>query len=554
MIDTALPVSLGASAFTVFALGLRHGADPDHLAAIDNLTRNGVSAGRRLSKFFGTLFAGGHSIMVLSIAALAGLLGSRIAVKGELIETIGTWVSILTLFALAAYNVRQLCTPAKNGTYGLKFALLPKSLRAASSPLAAMTIGLLFGLGFDTSSQVATYALAFTTGGGVIAAVVIGLMFSAGMAVTDTLDSLLVHKLYSRHPLELVKATRVWIIAVTALAVCVGGYELAQALGWSSPLPDLAVSAILVASLLAVFVFSILSLDGKLDRQVETRAAAGLARPILASAHGAAVEQTGGKTMNQGLKRFAGGATAIVALAAAAFLYSGHRAAASDHQDSPTTVARPGGDITDVFVYQAPDNASNVVLQMDVHPLIPTGSGPSTFFDPAVMYQFKIDSNGDGVEDTVLQVQAVGAGAAQTLSVFGPAAPIVVGTNSRFVAKAGSVQYNTIASALGNGARVWAGPAKDPFFFDLARFFQIIPDRNYQNQPNPQPPDPSLGFQGFTPAFNTLHGTSCATTPAQDILSSNGFNVLAIIAEVPKSMLGSGPIGVWATTSTVTGQ
>src|SRR5471032_2416426 len=96
MIDSALPVSLGASAFTVFALGLRHGADPDHLAAIDNLTRNGVSAGRRLSKFFGTLFAGGHSIMVLSIAALAGLLGSRIAVKGELIETIGTWVSILT--------------------------------------------------------------------------------------------------------------------------------------------------------------------------------------------------------------------------------------------------------------------------------------------------------------------------------------------------------------------------------------------------------------------------------------------------------------------------
>ncbi|HEY5096073.1 MAG TPA: hypothetical protein VII69_13235, partial [Candidatus Eremiobacteraceae bacterium] len=266
MIDSTLPIGLGASAFTVFALGLRHGADPDHLAAIDNLTRNGVSAGRRLSKFFGTLFAGGHSVMVLSIAALAGLLGSRIAVKGELIETIGTWVSILTLFALAAYNVRQLSVPTSKGTYGLKFALLPKSLRAASSPLAAMTIGLLFGLGFDTSSQVATYALAFTTGGGVIAAVVIGLMFSAGMAVTDTLDSLLVHKLYSRHPLELVKATRVWIIAVTALAVCVGGYELAQTLGWRSPLPDLAVSAILIASLLAVFAFTILSMDGKADR------------------------------------------------------------------------------------------------------------------------------------------------------------------------------------------------------------------------------------------------------------------------------------------------
>lgn len=554
MLDSALPVSLGASAFTVFALGLRHGADPDHLAAIDNLTRNGVSAGRKLSRFFGTLFAGGHSVMVLSIAALAGLLGSRIAIRGELIETVGTWVSIFTLFALAAYNIRQLASTNSQPTYGLKFALLPKSLRAASSPVAAMAVGLLFGLGFDTSSQVATYALAFTSGGGIFAALVIGLMFSAGMAVTDTLDSLLVHKLYSRHPFELVKATRVWIIAVTALAVCVGCYELAQTVGWQSPLPDLAVSAILVASLLAVFAFSILSLDRKALRQTAPREAAELARPILASARGAAVEQTGGNAMNQNLKRFAGGATAIVALAAAAFLYTGHQAAASDHQDSPTTVARPGGDITDVFVYQAPDNASNVVLQMDVHPLIPTGSGPSTFFDPAVMYQFKIDNTGDGVEDTVLQVQAVGGGAAQTLNVFGPAAPGVIGTNSKFVARAGSVPYNTVASALGNGVRVWAGPAKDPFFFDLARFFQIIPDRNYQNQPNPPAPNPGLGFQGFSPAFNMLHGTSCATTPAQDILSANGFNVLAIVAEVPKSMFGSGPIGVWATTSTVTGQ
>ena len=181
-------------------------------------------------------------------------------------------------------------------------------------------------------------------------------------------------------------------------------------------------------------------------------------------------------------------------------------------------------------------------------------TGPDVFFDPAVMYQFKIDNTGDGVEDTVLQVQAVGGGAAQTLNVFGPAAPGVIGTNSKFVARAGSVPYNTVASALGNGVRVWAGPAKDPFFFDLARFFQIIPDRNYQNQPNPPAPNPGLGFQGFSPAFNMLHGTSCATTPAQDILSANGFNVLAIVAEVPKSMFGSGPIGVWATTSTVTGQ
>ena len=263
MIGSAAPLSIGATVFTVFALGLRHGADPDHLAAIDNLTRNGVSAGRKLSRFFGALFAGGHSVMVLSIAALAGLLGSHIALHGALIEAAGTWVSIVTLFAIAAFNIKQLRSADAGGSIGLKLALLPPRLRAATGPAAAMTIGLLFGLGFDTSSQVATYALAFTAGGGVTGALVIGLMFSCGMAVTDTLDSLLVHKLYSRHPLELARATRVWIYAVTALAIGVGAYELAQVLGWRSPLPDLAVSGILVASLLGVFAFTLFSLKKK---------------------------------------------------------------------------------------------------------------------------------------------------------------------------------------------------------------------------------------------------------------------------------------------------
>src|SRR5579864_5640565 len=108
MIAVITTVNLGATAFTVFALGLRHGADPDHLAAIDNLTRNALGIRARLSRFVGTLFAGGHSVMVLSIATLAGLLGSRIAVHGALLETVGTWVSILTLFGIAAFNIRQL--------------------------------------------------------------------------------------------------------------------------------------------------------------------------------------------------------------------------------------------------------------------------------------------------------------------------------------------------------------------------------------------------------------------------------------------------------------
>jgi uncharacterized protein DUF4331 len=251
------------------------------------------------------------------------------------------------------------------------------------------------------------------------------------------------------------------------------------------------------------------------------------------------------------LARLAAGAATIAALAGAVFLYLGHPAAGSDHQDSMTVLSRPGADITDVFVYQAPDDSNDVVLQMDVFPLI-THSGLSTdALDPAVLYQFKIDTNGDGIEDQVLQLRPTKAGIAQGVDVFGPTAPAITGTSSKLVTKAGTISFNDrTGTPLANGVKVFVGQAKDPFFFDLARFFQVLPDRNYQNQPNPNPPDPGIGFQGFAPG----NPNGCATTASQDFLSSNQFNVIAIVAEVPKSMLGGGRIGVWATTSTTSGK
>ena len=244
------------------------------------------------------------------------------------------------------------------------------------------------------------------------------------------------------------------------------------------------------------------------------------------------------------------GAAAIAALAGALFVYSAHPVRGSDHQDSFTVTNRPGADITDVFVYQAPDNANNVVLQMDVFPLISHAALGTDALDPAVLYQFKIDNTGDGVEDLVLQLQATGAGTSQSVNVFGPAKPIVTGTAGEVVGQSGTVAFNDRAGTpLTNGIKVFVGDAKDPFFFDLARFFQILPDRNYQNQPNPGPPNPGIGFRGFAPG----NPNGCATQPAQDLLSANQFNVISVVAESPKSMLGSGKIGVWATTSTTTG-
>jgi high-affinity nickel-transport protein len=244
---------IGLSAFTVFALGLRHGADPDHLAAIDNVTRNAYVKTPLLSRFVGTMFAAGHSIMVLALSALAGLLGARFAAHGQTIETIGTWVSIAILVLIAVLNIRQLRTGSGTHIAGAKTRLLPRALREGSNALLAIPIGLLFGFGFETSSQVATYAVAFGADAGIWGAVIVGAMFCLGMIVTDTLDSVVVHRLISFRSDRLPKIMRVWIASVTILALAVAVYEVLQVCGWQSPLSDLQVSGVLVASLAAVF-------------------------------------------------------------------------------------------------------------------------------------------------------------------------------------------------------------------------------------------------------------------------------------------------------------
>jgi high-affinity nickel-transport protein len=243
---------IGLGAFAVFALGLRHGADPDHLAAIDNLTRNAIGRRPFLSRFVGTLFAGGHSLMVLAIAALVGYLGTHIAANRDLIETIGTWISVVVLIAIAGMNLRQLAA-GRTTVAGVKTRLLPKALREGSSPLLAIPVGLLFGFGFETSSQVATYALAFGVQSGVTGALLVGAMFCLGMIVTDTLDSVLVHRLVSDRSSRLPQTMRVWIWSVTMMALAVAAYELAQLLGWRAPFDDAWVSGALVATLIAVF-------------------------------------------------------------------------------------------------------------------------------------------------------------------------------------------------------------------------------------------------------------------------------------------------------------
>lgn len=249
---------------------------------------------------------------------------------------------------------------------------------------------------------------------------------------------------------------------------------------------------------------------------------------------------------------------AIMLIAGAALLYNAHPTRGSDHQDSNVMVARPGADITDVYMYPSPTNSSNVVLVMDSHPLIAPGMGTSTFFDPGVMYQFKIAHGAMGTqnpEDTVIQFFATGTGTGQTITMLGPAAPAQTGTTNTFLSQAqvaGTVAFNQTAT-LANGIQLYAGPRADPFFFDLFQFFKIIPDRNqaYHQPGQTVPPASATSFNGFAA------GSGCNTAAASDALSSNRFNVLSIVVELPKTMIapasGSQIVHVWTTASTTSG-
>jgi hypothetical protein len=80
-------------------------------------------------------------------------------------------------------------------------------------------------------------------------------MFCLGMICTDTLDSVVVHRLVSDRSNVLPSTMRVWIWSVTLLALAVAGYELAQVLGWHAPFPDIYASAAIVLALIGVFAY-----------------------------------------------------------------------------------------------------------------------------------------------------------------------------------------------------------------------------------------------------------------------------------------------------------
>jgi hypothetical protein len=224
------------------------------------------------------------------------------------------------------------------------------------------------------------------------------------------------------------------------------------------------------------------------------------------------------------------------------------RSLASDHADTAEIVNRIGGDMTDVYIFPSPTHPHHVVLVLDAHGLIP--GGIATYFDPRVLYQFKIDNDGDLVEDLVIQVRFGNPGPNQAVYVAGPYKPFTTGTTAIFARRLPIVGMIDEPFMPAEGMRVFAGLRSDPFFFDVGRFNGIFPDRA----------TPLTGKQvdfPSIPAANTpqLPGF---LPPGQAADFLTGLNCLSIVVELPRASLAPhgkhpGVIRLWETTSVFSG-
>ena len=195
---------------TAYVLGLRHAVDVDHIAAIDGTTRKLMHQGKP-AESVGFFFSLGHSTIVIVLSVLVAAFG--LALKNRLpgLETVGslvgTWVSAVFLLILAAANAFVLIDlfrrPSGNADVaiggGLLSRFLQPALKLVNSSVQMYPVGLLFGLGFDTATEVALLGIsAASAAGGMPIAYILILpwLFTAGMSLVDSAEGYAIGRAY----------------------------------------------------------------------------------------------------------------------------------------------------------------------------------------------------------------------------------------------------------------------------------------------------------------------------------------------------------------------
>jgi nickel/cobalt transporter (NiCoT) family protein len=246
------PALLG-TAILAYVLGLRHAVDADHIASIDNVVRKLMQEGKRPVSV-GLFFSLGHSLAIA--LAVAGIAAAAFALEGRFQQfksvgsIVGTGASAFFLLAIAAINlvilrgVWRSFRRARRGEpvaeqeldlllsgRGLLARVFRPLFRMVSRSWQMLPVGFLFGLGFDTATEISLFTVAASqaSGGMTFGTVMIfPALFMAGMTLVDTTDSVLMVGAYGWAFLNPIR--KIWYnLTITAISVVValmiGGIE-----------------------------------------------------------------------------------------------------------------------------------------------------------------------------------------------------------------------------------------------------------------------------------------------------------------------------------------
>jgi high-affinity nickel-transport protein len=253
-----LSFELGGLGLVAYVFGLRHGVDADHIAAIDNTTRKLMQEGKR-PLTTGTWFSLGHSTIV--VALILGLVSFTRGIIGAVpsLESfgsiVGTAISGSFLWLIGLINVtiifgiyRTFRETQRGKIDQAKFEKLLEQrgfmnryfgriLRVVDEPWQLYPIGVLFGLGFDTASEVALIAISVgisvTQPIPLYLVLILPFMFTCGMVLVDTLDGVSMRIAYGwafLKPIRKIYYNLTITLISVLVAFVIGGIELLQVL------------------------------------------------------------------------------------------------------------------------------------------------------------------------------------------------------------------------------------------------------------------------------------------------------------------------------------
>jgi nickel/cobalt transporter (NiCoT) family protein len=288
-----------------YGFGLRHAVDPDHIAAIDNTTRKLMQEGKR-PVGVGFFFSLGHSTVVFALSVLIAVSAAYVKQNLPNMQSVGSVVGtsvsggFLLIIALINFVVlldifKTWRKVVKGGTYddrmldeylnnrGRLARLFRPMLKVVGKSWHMYPIGVLFGLGFDTASEVGILGMSATAGAGgmpVWFILLLPLLFVAGMALVDTTDGIAMLGAYGwayvRPVRKLYYNMNITLISVL-VALFIGGIEVLQVIstetgvrngiwGWANHVPFnvfgfYIIGIFLVSWLISVIVYKVRRID-----------------------------------------------------------------------------------------------------------------------------------------------------------------------------------------------------------------------------------------------------------------------------------------------------